>query len=309
MGDDMNLYPEASVPEGPVREDGLRLAANAAVGPEVTKLGPVNEHAYSVRHFALMTSLLWAYNSSPVDSATGIIARYFLEHFTELKSLNIYDVARECYTSRSGIRRFAQQIGYDNFKDIKANAWESRRHYNNFVGYADHPDYRSYLTDQLQGMLDDMNHNVDEGRLDALATRIHGAERVAFLASDFSSMGIRQLQQQMLAVGKFVSIISDSAGDLQVLYDMVKDDLVVVTSSTGNYAIAAMNQLSSVAAYRVLVTLNHDASLAAKYDETFYLTGKDLGFDHNVYSEYGVKYFYDLLYNRYVTLFLGGPKA
>ena len=70
-----------------------------------------------------------------------------------------------------------------------------------------------------------------------------------------------------------------------------------------------MNQLASVAAYRVLVTLNHDASLAAKYDETFYLTGKDLGFDHNVYSEYGVKYFYDLLYNRYVTLFLGGPKA
>ncbi len=78
----------------------------------------------SIRHFSLMNSLLAVVNRSPHDSMDSTLARYFLERFDRLADLNVYDVAEECYTSRSGIRRFCQSIGLDNFSDLKSYAWE-----------------------------------------------------------------------------------------------------------------------------------------------------------------------------------------
>ena len=57
----------------------------------------------SVRHFSLMNSLLTVFNSTEPGDPENTIAQFFLEHFENLDQLNVYDVAEECYTSRSAV--------------------------------------------------------------------------------------------------------------------------------------------------------------------------------------------------------------
>ena len=77
--------------------------------------------------FSLMTALLAVMNESEPKDPYYVLAQYFLYHFDQLRDLNIYDVADACYVSRSGIRRFCQSIGFDNFSDMKAEADEWQR--------------------------------------------------------------------------------------------------------------------------------------------------------------------------------------
>ena len=85
--------------------------------------------------FSLMTALLAVMNESEPKDPYYVLAQYFLYHFDQLRDLNIYDVADACYVSRSGIRRFCQSIGFDNFSDLKAEADEWKRQCNYFIGH------------------------------------------------------------------------------------------------------------------------------------------------------------------------------
>ena len=82
-----------------------------------------------------------------------VLAQYLLYHFDQLKDLNIYDVAEACFVSRSGIRRFCQSIGFDNFSDIKAEAEEWQRQCNYFIGYSMRPQYKNYLSGSITAMM------------------------------------------------------------------------------------------------------------------------------------------------------------
>lgn len=83
----------------------------------------------------LFMSLLAVYDENDRDDSSYTLARYFLEHFDSLADLNIYDVMDACFVSRSGVRRFCQSIGFDNFSKIKARAGEYGLLRNYFLRY------------------------------------------------------------------------------------------------------------------------------------------------------------------------------
>lgn len=257
----------------------------------------------SIRHFSLMNSLLAVLNSSPRDATDSVLARYFLKHFEHLDRLNVYNVANECFTSRSGIRRFCQSIGLDNFSDLKSYSWEWSRHRKQFISYGDHADYRSYLATSIEGMLDRVNRVVSDGFLDELARLIHAARHVTVLASDFSSMSIRQFQQSMLYLHKIVHIVTDSTGDISQLESMDSRDILIVISEHGNYARAVRSALSESDVTRALITVDADDELIASYDYAIRLSSEPPEAGRTVYAQYGITYTLDLLYNRYFTLF------
>lgn len=188
----------------------------------------------SIRHFSLMNSLLAVVNRSPHDSMDSTLARYFLERFDRLADLNVYDVAEECYTSRSGIRRFCQSIGLDNFSDLKSYAWEWSRHRRLFSRYTDHENYRDYLVAALAEMDRTINEAVPEETLDRLARLLYRSRRIVILTSGFSSGAVRQFQQSMLYLHKVIDIVTDSTGDITQLEALTGDDALVVISEHGN---------------------------------------------------------------------------
>lgn len=257
----------------------------------------------SARHFSLMNSLLTVLNSTDADDPENVLARYFLEHFEHLRDLNVYDVAEECYTSRSGIRRFCQSIGFENFSALKSCDWEWGTHRSFFVGYTDHEDFERHLSGSIEGMMHDINCHVDNSDLANLATLVHDADEVLLLTSDFSSMAVREFQQSMLFMHKIVRVITDSFGSEKDLDALTGRSLVIVISATGNYARAVQRQIEEVAASRVLITLDRDEGLASPYDATLYLSSENYYGKRTVYAKYGINYFFDLLYHRYFELF------
>lgn len=260
----------------------------------------------SIRHFSLMNSLLAVLNTSDHDSTDNVLARFFLKHFDQLDQLNVYDVAEECYTSRSGIRRFCQSIGLDNFSDLKSYTWEWGRHRNQFVSYASHDGYRAHLSSAIDQTIRQVNRVVTDDFLDDFACLLHDAERVVILTSDFSSMSIRQFQQSMLYFRKIVHIITDSTGDVAQLETLDAHDALVVVSEHGNYARAVQSALPASRVPRVLVTVDAPNELVATFDYALRLSSEAKAPGRTAYAQYGLTYVFDLLYNRYFELFNQG---
>lgn len=256
----------------------------------------------SIRHFSLMNSLLTILNTTKHDSTENILARYFLDHFEHLELLNIYDVAEECFTSRSGIRRFCQSIGLDNFSDLKSYTWEWNKHHDQYIDYATQSNYRLYLTAALDDMTDQINATADDVALDMLVELIQNSERIVVLTSGFSSMAVSQFQQGMLYLHKVIDVITDSTGDTAQLSALDAHDLLFVISEHGNYAKAIISSLSNSNTKRVLITVDASPELDDEYLYTIRLANKPQPSGRTVFANYGVTYFLDLLYNRYLEL-------
>lgn len=257
----------------------------------------------TIRHFSLMNSLLAVVNQSPHDSQDSVLARYFLENFDRLAQLNVYDVAEECFTSRSGIRRFCQSIGIDNFSDLKSYAWEWSRHRRLFSRYTDHENYREYLIGALAHMDRTINDAVPEETLDSLAAFIHDARRVVILTSDFSSGAVRQFQQSMLYLHKMVDIVTDSTGDITQLATLGAHDALIVISEHGNYARAVQSVFAGSKIPRVLITVDADADIEDAFTFAVRLSPEPQAAGRTVFAQYGITYLLDLLYNRYYTIY------
>lgn len=249
-----------------------------------------------------MNSLLAILNSRKHDSLDSVLARYFLQHFDRLHDLNVYDVANECFTSRSGIRRFCQSIGLDNFKDLKSYTWEWDRHRNLYTDYASHPNYRAYLSATITDMMRQIDDTVDDVILDGFAQLIYEAHSVLVVTSDFSSAAVSQFQHAMVYLHKVVNVITDTSGDLAQMDALEEDDLLVVISEHGNYARAVLSSFESCRAIRALVTVDASPDLDGAYDYAMRLTAKRQEPGRTVFAQYGIAYFLDLLYNRYLVV-------
>lgn len=257
----------------------------------------------SIRHFSLMNALLGVLNTTPHDSTENVLARYFLDHFDALSSLNVYEVAEACFTSRTGIRRFCQSIGLDNFSDLKSYAWEWGEHKALFVDYTKHEDFRAYLGSRIISTISGINNSLDNATLDAFARALHESRETMIITSDFSSMAVRQFQQSMLYLGKVVRIVTDSSGDVKQIASLGSGDMVVVVSEHGGYAHAVRPMLRETEATSALITSDCADELASCFDLLVRLPLAQEAAGRSVFAQYGVAYFLDLLYNSYYFLF------
>lgn len=255
--------------------------------------------------FSLMTALLAVMNESEPKEPYYVLAQYFLYHFDQLRDLNIYDVADACFVSRSGIRRFCQSIGFDNFSDLKAEADEWQRQCNYFIGYSVRPNYKEYLSQSIVEMMQEINSHATPAVMDKLAESIHASRHVVLFTSDFSGMAARSFQQSLVVMGKLVQIVSDAHYMLDYLQEMTKDDLLITVSATGNFATLMEPVVQKVKAYKVLITVNRDKRFWTDYDQVIYLSAKDKANLRTVYSQYGMTYFFDILYSHYVQRYRG----
>ena len=255
--------------------------------------------------FSLMTALLAVMNESEPKEPYYVLAQYFLYHFDQLRDLNIYDVADACFVSRSGIRRFCQSSGFDNFSDLKSEADEWQRQFNYFIGYSVRPNYKEYLSQSIVEMMQEINSHATPAVMDKLAESIHASRHVVLFTSDFSGMAARSFQQSLVVMGKLVQIVSDAHYMLDYLQEMTKDDLLITVSATGNFATLMEPVVQKVKAYKVLITVNRDKRFWTDYDQVIYLSAKDKANLRTVYSQYGMTYFFDILYSHYVQRYRG----
>lgn len=253
-----------------------------------------------INRLDLVYSLFSIVNQNKTDDPDYVLAKYFLEHYTELSKLNIHEVAADCYVSRSSVRRFCQQIGYDNFKDLKDEFREFDYQYNYFMKLTDRDNYREWLAGELAKMVNELNQRMDTSEVDRIVERIHDSENVVFLSSYSSILFLMEFQRPLILSGKLVRVMTDTNMDIDFLLSLGENDYVMTVSATGNFARAVMPVITQIQAYKALMTTARISELETPYDRVYHLSANDYSNVKSIYSKYGMEYVFDNLYSTYV---------
>ncbi|MGN0287275.1 MAG: MurR/RpiR family transcriptional regulator [Atopobiaceae bacterium] len=250
----------------------------------------------------LLMSLFAVFNDNDRDDTSYALARYFLQNFDHLDQLNIYDVMDSCFVSRSGVRRFCQSIGFENFSEIKASSgeWELFRHY--FLTYPRLEGAGSHTLRQdlgtLYGQIDELmgTHEVDVV-LDAL----HRCDQLVLFSADSSSMSLVEFQRAMALEGRIVQLITESSPAADAIRELGPNDLLLTVSTSGAFVRRQQAQVQDSGAFKVYVTATQSPELMRLFDTTLCMAQdvQDPSPLHRMYASYGVAYLFDRLFSAY----------
>ncbi len=258
---------------------------------------------HNIFKFNLLSSLLFLLNNNDKDDTDFIIAWYLITHLKKIKDISIYKIAEECYVSRSSTQRFIKNIGYESYTQLKENADEIVTHELGFIDYTDHAEYRQYLSDSITGMISDVIKATQSRRYQELIDMFMNSENIVILTAEDSSHACKVFQQQALTVKKLVRIVTSASNTLSILESMQPDDLLIVCSVTGNFALAINSQIREINARKCLVTMNTTSQFEGAYDLIYYmssiyrLNANNFVSNRNVYNYYGLNLFFDLFYH------------
>ena len=274
----------------------------------------VSSNGYNITRFNLLTSLLAILNKNDENDTAFIIANYILNNLKDMEKTSIYKVAEDCYVSRSSVQRFVKDIGYDNYTQMKQSLTEVIQHEEALLDYTDHTEYSDYIQENIHAMTADIAETAKSQGFRKLLSRFSKARSVVLLAAEDSAHACKLLQQQLLATGKLIRIITSASNNISLLDTLDRDDLLIVCSVTGNFALAIKNQLKDINATKCLITLNRTTSFLGTYSFIYYIGEKQKPSSHtikmfkNVYTSYGLTFFFDLFYHDYYRLYAAEEK-
>ncbi|MBO7676013.1 MAG: MurR/RpiR family transcriptional regulator, partial [Erysipelotrichaceae bacterium] len=233
-----------------------------------------------------------------------VIAKYFLNNLSRLKETSIYKVADDCFVSRSSVQRFIKNIGYDSYTQLKNGIDVVISHENGFIDYTDHSSYKEYLT----GCIDEMNKDIAQTASSSAFSRFvdlfMNARNVVLVTAEDSSFPCKIFQQQLISIGKLIRITTNASTNIDLLESLEENDLLLVSSISGNFALAINDEIRDLKARKVLVTLNRSCVFENTYQFIYYLGNKtqlnshDLMTVRNVYNNYGLSVFLDFVYHE-----------
>ena len=254
-----------------------------------------------INRLSLLNSLFNVLNENNQGDPYFILAEYFLEHYHELSRLNIYDVAADCFVSRSSIRRFCQAIGYENFVAFKDEFAQYDDQRASFQKHAGRENYRETLTQEINAMIAELDQRMNTAEVERLAERIHDAREVVFLTSSVGATSVAQFQHSMIFQNKVIRMVSDMYENIDFVKHLQKEDLLLVISGSGLFAAALRDYLRDNPAYKILFTLNRSHDFDDVYDTIYHLSAADRSQEaKSVYYTYGTIYVLDVLYSVYV---------
>lgn len=255
----------------------------------------------NINRLSLLNSLFSIINENHQESSNYVIAHYFLKHYHQLSELNIYDVAAECFVSRSSIRRFCKSIGFDNFLDLKTAFKEYDDNYSYYIKHSNRENYRETLTREINEMIVELDKRMNVDEVDKIADRIYKSKTVVFLTAGAAMSIIQEFQQSMIFHGKIINIVSDLYTDKPLISTLDKGDMIVTISAMGTFAMASREYVSQSNAFKILVTVNRNEEFKKWYDKVYHLSAIDRSNDgRSVYEKYGISYMFDIIYSAYV---------
>lgn len=268
------------------------------------------QNAFSLKGFSITSSLLAIINNSNEDDINYVLANYLLERIDILDKISIYDVIDYCYVSRSTIHRFVKSIGFESFTHMKDNIRHMRVHSRAFIDFVNQSSFHDYIMTSMVDMLTDINDTIDQQNIELLVDLIKNSRNVVILNYDTSSSSAKEFQLEMTSLGRLIKLVTNISGNAGILPALTEDDLLITCSASGNYAIATKDDVKDVKARKFLITLNHAKQFEEYYDTIIFLSDKFQSCDYisngmqNVYTRYGINYFFDLLFNRYVQKYI-----
>lgn len=244
----------------------------------------------------LANSLFSYVNRSKPDSAEYVLADYFLRHYSELNKLNIYDVADECFVSRSSVRRFCQSLGFENFKDLKDvfHSYDDIRD----MHLSDLMDIRKnqrVLLNVISDTLTIMQERMAQPDILDFMEMIHHCSSAISFNVGYSRHLSKQWQYEMLFFQKIIYVSSDP-DFLRSWQDRASEnDPVILVSNTGKWAMDALRELGPRPVKKILIIASDNPDIYQYFDLVLCLS-RDKPFpDMRTSVKYAFLYFFDML--------------
>lgn len=226
------------------------------------------------------------------ESVDTILAEYFLENFFKAKDFNIYDIAADCHVSRSSIRRFAENLGYQNFQNLKKNMI-------NELPSIDDQKYRTLLTNTIVNIAEELNHRMDTDQVDVICNCIRKSKKFYVVCSGASLSAVKDFQVRLVAKNKIFRIINGEE-KLTYLKKIVTDqDCILIISISGVFAIELQDYFKEINAEKILITADRIDSFEKSYSKVYYMSHLDHSHNPDLYRKYGLNYLLDILVNHY----------
>lgn len=264
------------------------------------KEGGINFMAQELNRYGVLNSLISILNEGEEDSSDAVIAKYLLQNFNHLQNLNIYDMADECFVSRATIRRFAQRLGFDNFKILK-NQFESFHDTYSFyrAGIYDNTENNT-ISEQILKMVNECDSFFTDEKIAGIVNDIKKANTIVFLTSDIYSRQSSEFQKAMILNDKMVRIISKKYENSELLHSLKSIDLLLVISVSGFFVNVILPYIKDNQAKTILLTTVHDLKYYDYFDEVWYLSKSAKTNNRSVYTVFATQYCLEKIFDAYM---------
>lgn len=264
------------------------------------KEGGINFMAQELNRYGVLNSLISILNEGEEDSSDAVIAKYLLQNFNYLQNLNIYDMADECFVSRATIRRFAQRLGFDNFKILK-NQFESFHDTYSFyrAGIYDNTENNT-ISEQILKMVNECDSFFTDEKIAGIVNDIKKANTIVFLTSDIYSRQSSEFQKAMILNDKMVRIISKKYENSELLHSLKSTDLLLVISVSGFFVNVILPYIKDNQAKTILLTTVHDLKYYDYFDEVWYLSKSAKTNNRSVYTVFATQYCLEKIFDAYM---------
>lgn len=216
-------------------------------------------------------------------------AKTILENLSQIPELSITQVAEMCYASTSTISRLIRRLNYSSYNDFKQDVMDTLRE---ISGGEPLHFAHELMPESVQGSLKHLKDSFFEAIQENLqftsemisardimeiVRLIDEAQEVIFLGFNFSQMISAQLRSTLAAYGRSSLAKTSEKLQLESLREAKKNDLIILTSITGNYfrfKPEAALLFKNSPATKVAITQNKELAEAFHADKIF-VVGKD----------------------------------
>lgn len=218
--------------------------------------------------YKLQNVLLTSANISNSDSQ---IARLILQN-PQLahKNVTLNELAKACYTSVSSISRFATNLGYDSFNDMKADFTGIESEYyelqidNSFLQNHSVKEYKARIIHSF----DSMNEIDLKKHATWLAEFIYEYDTIYLFATHITSNLVTILHRAVLATGKYIEFVQDKHSQMLLAEKASPSDAFIIVSLDGTLAMAQEIIIPIIIskAKRILITQNINLKFSDNFD-------------------------------------------
>lgn len=253
---------------------------------------------------SLLYNIEKIYNENKIGSTDYQLAKYLLDNYVKIPQLNIYEVAEANHMSRATVRRFCNQLGYHNFKEMKSQFEEFQDGIDKYMSFYIGKDFRVELQRQINTLIDELADRMNNSERRSIVKQIIQADEVVLLASSTVASSIRIFQQNLAIFGKRVSLVI-SQDELEQMKNCISSNsLLIVFSISGLLAESLSVEICELEMYKIIFTIKRDPKFNREYDKIYHLCGQERKqVDEVLFYTYGITFVLDLLFKEYLDIY------
>lgn len=229
-----------------------------------------------MQHISIVSELLKFINQTKQDNVNFAIAEGMLNHFKDIPSISIHELAELCYVSSASISRFVRQLGFSSYGEFKNQCRiviDIDVDYSVKVTKADgkdlEPIFRRY-TNNIKENLDYNLEHIDFEQLERVAKAIFEADEVAYFGFQFATLIGQHFQQKMAESNKFVRLGDTYEKQVEYANSMTPNSVAIIASLEGGFFYRSpeiFQMLKDKQAKIIAITMNQPSRVLQAVDE------------------------------------------